>query len=133
MRRAWPRSRRPDRARRRPRRRSGRRGAAPSPVVERARAVLSRRRQRGRLATRGSHLRRRASAGRPSLAEQAPEHVLEDPAVAEVLPLAWRVEPETRAELLAVGAHGHLVGLAALEPGDRELLAAGQAERFGVL
>ena len=38
------------------------------------------------------------------------------------------VEPEARAELLVVGAHRHLVRVAALEARDRELLAAGQTE-----
>ena len=42
-------------------------------------------------------------------AEQAAQHEREDPAVAEVLALARRVEPDARAELLAVGAHRHLV------------------------
>src|SRR5262249_33658863 len=133
MRRAWPRSRRPVRAPRHLRRRSGRGGDAPCRGAEQAPAVPSRRRRRGRPATRGSHLRRGPSPRRSSLAEQAPQHVLEDAAVAEVLPLAGRVEPETRAELLVVGAHRHLVGLAALEASDRELLASGQPERLGVL
>src|SRR5262249_40067246 len=74
--------------------------------------------------------RRVPSARRLSLAEQAPEHELEDPAVAEVLALARRVEPKARAELLAVGAHGHLVGFPALEAEDPELLAAGQPQRL---
>src|SRR5262245_42915570 len=53
------------------------------------------------------------------LGEKTPEHVLEDAAVAEILPLARRVEPEARAELLVVGVHGHLVGLPAFEADDR--------------
>ena len=40
--------------------------------------------------------------------EQAAQHVREDAAVAQVLALARRVEADARAELLVVGAHGHL-------------------------
>ena len=47
----------------------------------------------------------------------------------KVLALARRVEPHAGAELLVVRAHGHLARLAVLDAGDRELLAAGQAER----
>ena len=48
----------------------------------------------------------------------------------KVLALARRVEADARAELLVVGAHRHLARLAVLDAGDRELLAAGEAERL---
>ena len=50
--------------------------------------------------------------------------------MAKVLALARRVEPDAGAELLVVGAHRHLARLAVLDADDRELLAAGQAERL---
>src|SRR5262249_36738696 len=67
------------------------------------------------------------------LAQESPQDGLEDAAVAEVRALARRVEADARAELLFVRAHGDLVGIAALEPCDREHLAAGQPERLAVL
>ena len=67
-----------------------------------------------------------------SLARQeTAEHVLEDPAVLEVLDLLGGVDPHPGGELLVVRADGDLLGLAALDAGDGELLLAGQAERLG--
>src|SRR4030095_15731727 len=68
-----------------------------------------------------------------SVYEEAPQDVLQDPAVAEVVALLRRFQPHSRTELLFVRAHSHLVRLAVLEAGDRELLAAGQAEALAVL
>src|SRR3954454_19786842 len=70
--------------------------------------------------------------------EQRPQHVLEDPAVAEVLGLLRRVDPHARLELDVAGAHVHrareLAGVERLgEAGDRELLLAGEPERLGAL
>ena len=59
-----------------------------------------------------------------ALAEQAPQHVLQDPAVLEVLALAWRVEPDARGELLVVRPHHDLACRASVDARDRELLAA---------
>src|SRR5215208_6844501 len=61
--------------------------------------------------------------------EQSPEHERQDAAVAQVLALAWRVEAEAGAEFLLVRAHRHLARLPVLDSGDRELLAAAEAER----
>src|SRR5207247_5176610 len=61
--------------------------------------------------------------------EQPPQHEREDPAVAYVLALARRVEPQPRAELDAIGAHGHLARLRVLDTDDRKELAAREAER----
>src|SRR4029453_7995598 len=71
---------------------------------------------------------RRSGAG--LCGEQPAQHVGEGPAVAGGVTLARRVEPEDRAELTVVGAHGHLPRLAVVEPRDGERLAAGQAERL---
>jgi hypothetical protein len=60
--------------------------------------------------------------------QQPPQDVAEDPAVAEVVALPWRVEPDARAELLTVGAHRHLARLGVLDALDRELLAPGEPE-----
>ena len=54
-------------------------------------------------------------AGDERLGEQSPQDVREDPAVPEVLALARGVEADARAELLVVGAHRHLAGLAVLD------------------
>src|SRR5438128_272993 len=58
---------------------------------------------------------------------------LKAPAVAQVLALARGVEADARAELLAVGPHRHLARLAVLHAGDREHLAAAEAERLAIL
>ena len=57
----------------------------------------------------------------------------EDAAVAEVLALAWGVEADDRLELASSGLHRDLAGLAVLDSPDRELLAAGEAERLAAL
>ncbi len=51
----------------------------------------------------------------------------------KVLALARRVEPDAGAELLAVGADGHLARLGVVDPEDRELLAPGEPERLAAL
>src|SRR5215211_2500520 len=72
-------------------------------------------------------------AARPAAArlsrQQTSEHERQDAAVAQVLALAWRVEAEAGAELLLVRAHRQLARLPVLDAGDRELLAAAEAER----
>src|SRR5581483_4647157 len=75
----------------------------------------------------------RVGAVAPLLGEQPPQHVGENAAVAQVLALARGVEADAGAELLAVGAHRHLARLGVLDAEDRELLAAGQAERLAAL
>src|SRR5436190_5701915 len=73
---------------------------------------------------RKARLRERALAGKPggqlALGQEAPQHVLQDPAVAEVLALLRRLEPDADAELLLVCGDRRLGGLAVLEAGDRE-------------
>ena len=53
--------------------------------------------------------------------------------MAEVLPLARRVEADARPELLVVGAHRHLARLAVLDARRSRTLAAGQPERLAAL
>src|SRR5262249_43483105 len=67
------------------------------------------------------------------LRREAPQDEREDAAVADVLALARRVEPEPRRELDVVCPHGDLARLSVLDAEDRKLLAAGQTERLGVL
>src|SRR5579872_774076 len=74
-----------------------------------------------------------SEVGDLTLGEQAAQDVPEDAAVLEVLALARRVEADAGAELFVVGAHRHLVGVPVVDARDRELLAAGEAERLGVL
>src|SRR5260370_1796348 len=67
-------------------------------------------------------------------AEQRTQHVLHDSAVAEILGLAWGVDPHDGPELLVVGAHRHLArdvsGVDRIDAGDVEHLIAGQQQRF---
>src|SRR6266851_794399 len=69
-----------------------------------------------------------ASASR----DQRAEHVLHDPAVAEIVRLAGRVDPDDRPELPAVRAdrdlRWHRPGVDLLDAGHVEHLAAGEAE-----
>src|SRR5207244_2212103 len=65
--------------------------------------------------------------------EQPAQDEREDAAVAEVLALARRVQAQAGAEDLVIGPHGHLACLRVVDALDRELLAAGQAERRGAL
>src|SRR6478736_7254507 len=70
--------------------------------------------------------------------EQLAQRVLQDPAVPHVLPLARGVDADARPEahrraVVALGDDVGLAGLAVLEAGDRESLAAGEAEGGGVL
>src|SRR6185312_1962314 len=69
----------------------------------------------------------------PLRRRQLPQHVRQDPAVADVLALARRVESQSRAELLLVCANGHLARLAAGDPGHGEHLAPGEPERLAAL
>ena len=63
-------------------------------------------------------------------AASAAQDERQDAAVAQVLTLARGVEPHERREADVVGVHGHLARFAVLDPVDRELLAAGEAERL---
>src|SRR5262249_51372810 len=58
------------------------------------------------------------------LAEETPHDEREDPAVAQVLALARRVEADDRADLAVVGSNRDLARLAVLDAEDRELLPA---------
>src|SRR5689334_11311353 len=82
---------------------------------------------------------RDGSGGGGASASKLPQHVLEDPAVAEVQRLLGRVDPHPAGELLVARLDGDLArrALAVVDrlgdPGDGELLLAGQPERLGVL
>ena len=66
--------------------------------------------------------------------QQLAQHERQDAAVLVVLDLLRRVDAHARRELLVVRrCTRDLLGLAALDAGDRELLLAGQPERLGVL
>src|SRR5215217_9108207 len=84
-------------------------------------------------------MRRRTLAAAPPAAarasgaaalEQLPQHEGKDAAVLVVLDLLGGVDPHPRGELLVARTHGDLLGLAVADPDDRELLLAGEAERF---
>src|SRR4051794_3391286 len=73
-----------------------------------------------------------------SAVQHLPEHELQDAAVAVVVRLTGRVDPDHRVELDAA-VRGDLDGARGVavvqrgDPGDREGLGAGQAERLRVL
>src|SRR4051812_32157150 len=94
-------------------------------------------------ATRRQPISPRASSSSPpaprALSRELAQDVREDPAVADVLPLARRVEPDARLErdrgAAAIRRRGdrHLTSLAILDTGDRERLAPAQPERLARL
>src|SRR6266566_1650606 len=63
--------------------------------------------------------------------EETPQDIAEDPAVAEVLALARRVEPDAGAEPGSVGPHRDLVSVAVLYSLDGKLLAPSETEGRG--
>ena len=139
-----PLDRRRHRAVRRPR---ARRQAHDLDAAEPGLVLRRRPRRRATRTSRGSPTASRAPVERASLAAKLP-HVRTGGLTraprsfsgrtagsrrADVLALARRVEADARRERRVVGAHGHLVRLAVLDAPDRELLAAGQAERLAAL